>query len=164
MNQAERNYVTKRIQQEEDRVVAVLRAKPKRVLEPAKRAQQVLNSLSRTKLQRLVVDAIAALGDADLRKLVMVTDSAGSWPHYAHERTVRLNDITVLKDHVPLPGAGSLIDFQVEHDVAEQELKLQIEDIQARGQRCRDRAMLGDGTAALAEFDKFIAELDALLA
>ena len=168
MNQQERKYCAKRIEQVEEEAIKVINERQLTTPDPSNAIQKALKNLPVADLRALIIAKVEKLSAQRLRQDVSV-DIKGS--HYDYTTcshvdgkcaTITMKFNVVESSGELLPDGSSYTKFYAARTAERKAKQKLVESIKKKAARCRDRAMLGDGSAALDAFDKFLSEIAAL--
>jgi hypothetical protein len=166
MNQQERKYIAKRIEQEEVSAVKRIRDAELKTPDAEKAFNSAVKSLTDQQVKELVASTVNGLSARQLRGMLTVVTHGGTYNYRTGHTEPRTADVkvtlTVVAQNKALPTEVSFNEFAKARKDEQKAKDALIAKIEKRAARCRDRAMLGDGSAALAAFEKFIAELTEL--
>lgn len=163
MNQQERKYTAKRITEEEERIISAIDNAPRKTPNPDDVFDVAVGKLTSKELKQLAIDAINALSVNQTKKTIEArVDSFSRYVHGVGRVSADYGDAYLNIDFKATAGETSTVyeTAKKERRAEEATRKRTIKKVKAEASKCRDKAMLGDGTAALDAFNKFVAKLD----
>lgn len=160
MNAQERKYIAKRISDVEAATIAELKNRP--LQKPGDALEEAVRSLS---YQQILDSILAAIPNSRKALAGVIDVSAGGYDYRAQSyETCKVSvKIQIFETDTTLPNGFNFNEANRLYKAEQKRRDALAAKISATAERCRDKAMLGDGTTALAAFDEFSKTLRALL-